>query len=112
MRRGEIWWADFGEPIGSAPGYKRPVVVLQIDAFNRSRIRTVTVVPISSTRRLAQSPGNILLSTRKSGLEKVSVVNVSQVSTIDREAMISPVKLLEAETVKEVEAGVRLVLGL
>jgi len=83
MRRGEVWWAALGKPFGSAPGYRRPVVVLQINDFNDSPIRTVVVVAITSNLALARAPGNVLCRRRDTGLSKDSVVNVSQVATID-----------------------------
>jgi mRNA interferase MazF len=82
--RGEIWWASLPEPQGSEPGYRRPVVIIQSDRFNRSQINTVIAVTISSNLRLAQAPGNVLLPHRVSGLAKDSVANVSQVITVDK----------------------------
>jgi mRNA interferase MazF len=111
-RRGEIWWAALGRPEGSAPGYRRPVVILQIDDFNASPIQTVVVVTLTSNTRLAQAPGNVLCSKRDTGLTKSSVVNVSQVATMDKRRLLERVGFLPARTLKEVENGVRLVLGL
>ncbi|MCP3964254.1 MAG: type II toxin-antitoxin system PemK/MazF family toxin [bacterium] len=84
IARGDIWWAALPDPVGSGPGFHRPVVVVKGDTFNRSRIATVVVVPLTSNTRLAAMPGNVLLSTRKTGLPKDSVANLSQVIAIDR----------------------------
>ena len=84
IAQADIWWAEMPDPVGSGPGFHRPVVVVQGDTFNRSRIATVVVVPLTSNTRLAAMPGNVLLSSRKTGLPKDSVANVSQVLTIDK----------------------------
>src|SRR5450756_1340430 len=85
ISQGEVWWADLPAPVGSAPGFRRPVVVVQGDALNRSRISTVVCVPLTSSLRWADAPGNVLLSARLTGLPKDSVANVSQVLTLDRD---------------------------
>ena len=84
IQRGEIWWASLPEPRGSEPGYSRPVLVVQADDFNRSRINTVIAVVITSNIRLAEAPGNVLLSRKATGLPKQSVANVSQLITLDK----------------------------
>lgn len=112
MRRGEIWWASLPRPEGSGPGYPRPVLVVQAEAFNRSRIRTVIAVTITSNLALAEAPGNVLLSRRASGLPKQSVVNVSQVVTLDRTLLTERVRTLSKEAMSAVDAGLRLVLQL
>ena len=112
MRRGEIWWATLGQPFGSAPGYRRPVLIVQVDDFTESPIRTVVVVAITSNTRLAAAPGNVLCSRRDTRLSKNSVVNVSQVATIDKRALLERVGVLTAAKFRRVEDGVRLVLGL
>lgn len=112
MRRGEIWWASLPGPRGSGPGYRRPVLVLQSDDFNRSRIQTVVVVAITSNIALAAAPGNLLLKSRVSGLPRDSVVNVSQVITVDKRFLTDRVKALDPRIFGEVEDGLRLVLGL
>lgn len=109
MQRGEIWWASLRDPKGSEPGYRRPVLILQSDAFNKSKIQTVIVAVITSNERLAQAPGNVLLSTRKSGLPKPSVVNVSQILTLDRSILDECVGSLPPSKLKEVDEGLRLV---
>lgn len=84
ISQGDIWWAALPEPVGSGPGFDRPVVIVQGDTFNRSKIATVVVVPLTSNTRLAAMPGNILLASSNTGLPKDSVANVTQIITIDR----------------------------
>jgi len=112
IARGEIWWADLGEPGGAEPGYRRPVLVVQADAFNRSRIETVVVVVLTSSLRLVEAPGNVLLSARDSGLPRDSVANVSQVVTLDRVVLTERAGRLSSRLMARVEGGLRLVLGL
>jgi len=111
-RRGEIWWAALGRPEGSEPGYRRPVLILQIDDFNESPIQTVIVATLTSNTRLAQAPGNVLCRKRDTGLTKPSVVNVSQVATIDKKRLLERMGSLSGRLLAEVEDGLRLVLGL
>ena len=111
MQRGEIWWAQLGEPIGSEPGYRRPVLVVQSDAFNRSAIGTVVCVAITSNLKLAVAPGNVRITARTSGLPKASVVNVSQVVTLDKAFLSERLKELDAHAMRQVDEGLRLVLG-
>jgi mRNA interferase MazF len=110
--RGEVWWADLPEPRGSEPGYRRPVLVIQADDFNRSRIQTVIVAAISSNLSLGQLPGNVLIGRRASGLRRDSVVNISQVFSIDRNFLDAPVGKLPARIQAQVDEGLRLVLSL
>ncbi|MEI6787863.1 MAG: type II toxin-antitoxin system PemK/MazF family toxin [bacterium] len=112
MHRGEIWWASLGEPEGSAPGYRRPVLVVQSDEFNRSRISTIIVAALTSNIALAQAPGNVLIKARHAGLSKDSVVNVSQVITVDKQCLTEKIKKLESSVMAEVENGLRLVLAI
>ena len=112
MQRGEIWWADLAEPRGSEPGFRRPVLVVQSQAFNDSRIRTVVVVSITSNASLAAAPGNVRLSRRASRLPRESVVNVSQVMTLDRDFLTERISRLSSPTMTDVERGLRLVLSL
>jgi mRNA interferase MazF len=112
IQRGDLWWADLGLPRGPEPGLRRPVLVLQADAFNRSRIRTVIVASLTSHVELAVAPGNVLCRPRATGLKKPSVVNVSQIAAIDRGALLERIGPLPAALLREVEAGVRMVLGL
>jgi len=112
MQRGEIWWADLPDPSGAASGYRRPVLLLQADAFTRSRIATVSALVITGNLRLATAPGNILLPSSESGLPKDSVINVSQIVTLDKQSLDERVGQISARTLDQVEHGVRLVLEL
>ena len=112
ISRGEIWWASLPRPVGSGPGYRRPVLVVQAEAFNRSRIGTVVVATISSNMALAAAPGNVALTKRQSGLPKPSVVNVSQILTLDRTTLTDPVRALGRREMGRVGDGLRLILGL
>lgn len=112
MKRGEIWWASLPEPVGSGPGLRRPVLVIQSNSFNESRIATVIVAVVTSNVALAEAPGNIRLSKSESGLPKPSAVNVSQVLTIDRSLLTERVRALPVSIVQKVNEGLRLVLSL
>ncbi|HLG06420.1 MAG TPA: type II toxin-antitoxin system PemK/MazF family toxin [Gemmatimonadales bacterium] len=112
MQRGEVWWADLEEPRGSAPGYRRPVLLVQADAFNRSRIQTVLAVVLTSNLRLADAPGNVLVPKRLSGLSKDSIANVSQVVTLDRDVLSERAGKLTGPVLSAVDNGLRLVLDL
>lgn len=112
MKRGEIWWANLQPPTGSGPGYRRPVVIIQANAFNESRISTVVVAVITSNIDLAKSPGNVRLSRKDSALSKTSVVNVSQIATIGRAILSHRVGRLPNVVMEKVDQGLRLVLGL
>ncbi len=112
IRRGEICWARLPTPRGFEPGYRRPVIVLQSDAFNRSKIRTVVAAVITSIVELAHAPGNVSLTRRQSGLPRNSVVNVSQIVTIAKSYLAECVGRLAAKHVTAVDDGVRLVLDL
>jgi mRNA interferase MazF len=112
MQRGEIWWASLREPAGSEPGYRRPMLVVQADDFNRSSIRTVICVSVTSNLNLAAAPGNVQLSARASGLPKPSVVNVSRVISVDRTRLTQRVRSLDTRSMRQVDEGLRLVLNL
>ncbi|MBT6273543.1 MAG: type II toxin-antitoxin system PemK/MazF family toxin [Chromatiales bacterium] len=112
MRRGEIWWMDLSDPVGSEPGFRRPAVVIQSNDFNRSQIRTVVVVAVTSNTALALAPGNVLLPKRSAGLDKDSVVNVSQVATVDKSTLSDRTGQLSASKMRQVETGLRLVFAL
>lgn len=112
IERGEIWWADLPEPTGSAPGYRRPVLVVQSDAFNRSRLATVTVVALTGNVRLVAAPGNVLVPAAASGLPRDSVANVSQLLTVNREILTERVRALAPSLLDQVDDGLRLALGL
>ena len=112
IRRREIWWAELETPRGSEPGFRRPVVIIQADAFNLSRLRTVLVAILTSNLRLADAPGNVLIPARESGLPKDSVVNVTQLLTLDRDYLGENVGRLSPAIMTEVDAGLKLVLDL
>jgi mRNA interferase MazF len=112
VQRGEIWWASLGRPRGSAPGYRRPVLVVQADEFNRSRIQTVIVAAITSNLRLAAAPGNVSFKKGATGLDRDSVANVSQLLTLDRSLLTERVGRLSNSQMSAVEEGLRLVLSL
>lgn len=112
IARGSLWWTDLGPIRGSAPAKRRPVLVIQGDSFNRSTIPTCVVVTITSNTVVAEHPGNVFLPSVASGLDRDSVVNVSQISTIDRSELTSEVGRLPPYLLEEVERGVRLVLDL
>jgi mRNA interferase MazF len=110
IERGEIWWASLAKPRGSEPGYSRPVLIVQSDDFNRSRIGTVIAAAITTNTRLAEAPGNVLLSRKSSGLPKESTVNVSQLITLDKAFLTKKVKKLAKHDLAAIEEGLRLVL--
>lgn len=112
LRKGEIWWADMPQPRGSEPGYRRPVLVVQADRLNRSRIRTVLVAPLTTNLDLAEAPGNVLLPARGTGLRRDSVVNISQILTLDRTFLTESVGEIPPRFLAAVDAGLRLVLDL
>ena len=112
IQRGEIWWASLGEPSGSQPGYRHPLIVVQSDEFNRSLIRTLIAIVITSNLRLAQAPGNVLLSAKSTGLYKDSVANVSQVITVDKAFLTEKIGKLTAMQIESISDGLRLVMSL
>ncbi len=112
ITRGEIWWADLAEPRGSEPGFRHPILVLQADAFNRSRLRTVVGVVVSSNTRLLDAPGNVLLPAKAVGLPRDSVANVTQFVTVDQDYLEGRAGKAPPKTLARVEAGIRLVLDL
>ena len=112
MRRGEIWWAELPEPAGSEPGFRRPILVVQSDDFNRSRIRTILGVAITSNLKLAAAPGNVSLPRRGTGLLQKSVINVSQIVTLDKSFLTEPAGRATGVVLRQVEDGLRLVLSL
>ena len=112
MVRGELWWADLGLPRGSAPALRRPVLVISADEYNRSNLRTVTVAVLTTNLRLAALPGNVAVPADIAGLEADSVVNVTQVATIDREVLEQRISALSEWLMAQVDAGVRRALAL
>ena len=111
MEQGEFWWADLPEPAGSEPGHRRPIVIVQGDAFNRSHIRTVVCVVVTSNLALANAPGNALMPQETTGLPRDSVANVSQIITLDRAFLTERVGRLPADLLEEILDGIELVLG-
>ena len=112
MKKGEVWWASLGEPRGSEPGYKRPVVIVSANEFNKSTIKTVIVAVITSNLRLAEAPGNFSVSKKDSGLAKESVVNVSQLLTLDKSYLVEKSKKLPELKVIRLNEGLKLVLAI
>jgi mRNA interferase MazF len=112
MRRGEVWWASLRAPSGSGPGYRRPVLVIQGNDFNESRIRTVVVIAMTTNLKLAAAPGNVLCRKRETGLPKDSVANVSQVVTVDKTFLTERAGTVPPQLLAQVENGLRLVLEL
>jgi mRNA interferase MazF len=110
VTQGDIWWADLAEPIGSEPGFRRPVVVVQGDPLNRSRISTVICIVLTSNLRWADAPGNALLSAKATGLPKDSVANVSQIVTLDRDALVERVGKLPRAKLALILSGIDVVL--
>jgi len=112
MKRGEVWWTSLPAPTGSGPGFRRPVVIVQSNPFNQSRIGTVIVAIVTSNLALADAPGNVRVGKPESGLAKASVVNVSQLVTLDRELLTQRVRGLPAAAMRDIDEGLRLVLGI
>ena len=112
MRCGEIWWASLPAPRSSEPGYRRPIVVVQSDQFNESRISTVIVAILTSNLRLAAAPGNIQLHRHETGLPRDSVLNLSQVLTVDKSFLTERVGILSVQNMAAMDAGLKLVMGL
>jgi mRNA interferase MazF len=109
--QGEVWWADLAEPLGSEPGFRRPVLIVQSDSFNRSALATAVCVPLTSNLKWASAPGNVQLRASETGLPKDSVANVSQIVTVDREMLAERAGKLRKQKLELVFAGVDIVLG-
>jgi mRNA interferase MazF len=112
VERGEIWWTDLGEPRGSEPAYRHPVLVLQRDEVNRSRVNTVVVCMLTSNTRLARAPGNTLLPKRQTGLRKDSVANASQILTLNKDELEVAAGKLPERLMQQIDAGLRWFLKL
>lgn len=112
MQRGEIWWSSLATPGGSSPGFRQPILVVQSNEFNRSRINTVVAAVITSNLALANAPGNVRIPARASGLKKASVVNVSQIITVDKLFLAARISTLRADYMREVDDGLRLIFGI
>lgn len=111
IAQGDVCWADLPEPTGSGPGYRRPVIVVQSDSFNRSAIRTIVCVLLTSNRKWAATPGNVALSERDTGLPRASVANVTHLVTLDRDVLSDIVGHLRPAKLDLVLAGIDVVLG-
>ena len=111
ISQGDVWLADSGDPVGPEPGFRRPVIVVQGDSFNRSALRTVVAVPLTSNLRWAAAPGNVRLTARAAGLPRDSVANVSQIVALDRTILIERVGRLSSSKLELVLAGIDTVLG-
>jgi mRNA interferase MazF len=111
VSQGEVWWADLPEPAGSGPGFRRPVIVMQGDHLNRSRIATVVCVPLTSNLAWAAAPGNVLLPSAASGLPKDSVANASQIVALDRRLLTERVRKLSRDRISQIMSGIDMVLG-
>ena len=109
--RGEIWWAELSEPAGSGPGFRRPVVVVQSNSFNFSKIGTVVCVPLTSNLAWADAPGNVVLTSRVTGLPKDSVANVSQIVTVDKSSLTEMIGKVPIAKLELILSGIDLVLG-
>ena len=112
MIRGELWWAEFGIPYGSEIGYTRPVLIVQDDSFNESRIKTIVVLPLTTNMRLSDAPGNVFLGKKTSNLANDSVIVVAQLYTIDRNRLKKKISKLGGEIMEQVKIGMKLVLGM
>ena len=112
MKRGEVWWASLSQPEGSGPGYRRPVLIVQANSFNESHISTILVSVITSNLALAQAPGNVRIGKSDSGLPKASVVNVSQILTIDRQFLTERIESLPGRVMERVNEGLKLVMSI
>jgi mRNA interferase MazF len=112
VQRGDIWWADLGSPKGSEPGYRRPVVVVQDNDFNRSAISTVIVVAVTTNMDLARAPGNVTCRPRAGGLSRASIINISQIATVDRKRLVDRIGRLPESVMRQVDDGLRLILTL
>ncbi len=112
MRRGELWWATLPTPAGSGPGFRRPVLIVQANAFTESRIQTAVVIAVTSNLHLEAAPGNVRCSRRETGLPRDSVANVSQIITLDKRFLTERIGALPSRLQLQVDAGLRLVLAL
>ncbi len=112
MTRGELWWANLGEPFGSEPGFLRPVLIIQDNSFNESRLSTVIVMCLSTNLLLADAPGNVFLPKRFTKLPKDSVLNVTQIASLEKKRLEKKVSKLEHEIIFEIEKSLKLVLGI
>lgn len=111
IAQGEVWWADSGEPVGSEPGFRRPVPVVQSDSFNRSRVATAVCVPLTSNLKWGEAPGNVVLKAKSTGLPKDSIANLSQIVALDKNILIERMGRISKRQLQLVFAGLDVVLG-
>lgn len=111
IAQGEVWWADVGDPVGSEPGFRRPVLVVQVDSLNRSRIATAVCVPLTSNVKWGDAPGNVILKAKSTGLRMDSVANVSQVVTVDKVVLVERAGRISKQQLQLVFAGLDAILG-
>jgi len=112
IQRGQIWWATLPEPLGSEPGYRRPIVIVQANTFNESLIGTVVAVTLTTNSQRADAPGNVLLPSRWTGLPRDCVANVSQIVTADKRFLTEYVGPLPYSLLEQIDEGLRLILDL
>jgi len=112
MTRGELWWADLGLPFGSEPGYKRPVLIIQNDFFNRSHINTTIIIPLTTNLLYADAPGNILITKKESKLRKDSVITLSQIEVIDRQRLVEKISKIDRTIMEKIDNNLMFVLGI
>jgi len=112
MTRGELWWVDLGVPFGSESGFRRPVVILQNDFFNKSQIKTTIILPLSSNMMLADAPGNIIITKKESKLNKESVIVLSQVKVVDRARLIEKISKIDRTIMEKIENNLLFILGI
>jgi mRNA interferase MazF len=112
MRRGEIWWASTGRPSGSAPGYRRPAIIISANSFNATALSTVIVAFFTTSPQRARDPGNVELPARSTGLPRDSVLNVTQLATLDRRTLTERIGRVPDLLMRDVDAGLRLALAL
>ncbi|MCL2380119.1 MAG: type II toxin-antitoxin system PemK/MazF family toxin [Treponema sp.] len=112
MIRGELWWVDLGVPFGSGSGFRRPVVILQNDFFNKSQIKTTIILPLSTNMILADAPGNIIITKKESKLNKNSVIILSQVKAVDRARLIEKISKIDRTIMEKIENNIMFILGI
>jgi mRNA interferase MazF len=112
MIRGELWWADLGIPFGSEPGYKRPVLIIQNDFFNMSKINTTIVIPLTTNLMWAEAPGNIFIAKGESNLAKDSVISIPQMEVIDKRRLIERISKIDRRIIENIENNILFVLGI
>ena len=112
MKRGQLWWADLTDPAGSEPGFRRPVLIVQADSYNQSKLGTVVVASVTSNLRLRTMPGNLMIPALGSGLPRPSVANITQLSALDKRNLTEPIGELQPDLLPLLDNGLRLVLDL